>query len=287
MDRGACGRVCGRVRAGGPAGVVRAAGTGRGRMRRGDDRHHLRGFGTGGDRPRYIQTGGNTKIGGSRASWGGSHASYASVSSARAGLLRQEPPDLALSAPFQSRDAASLGLRVPATPTARRTAAGGRPARRRGAHRPRLSGPAEHVSGPTGRAVAAGAPAGDARRGSPRELARWSGFACTTRTAGVRAAGAHVRSAADDDWPLALPGRLERALRPNRPGHANRVAQTPPQARRCCSRAVAPLCAGRGHESSSRALPRGLRRRRAQHIPPIQARSLAQLGITKIVEERP
>jgi hypothetical protein len=215
---GACGRVCGRVRAGGPAGVVRAAGTGRGRMRRGNGWEHLRGCGSGGDRPRYIQTGGNTTIGGARASWVGASASYASVSSARAGLLRQEPPDLALSAPFQSHDAASLGLRVPATPTARRTAAGGRPARRRGAHRPRLSGPAEHVSGPTGRAVAAGARAGDARRGSPRELARWSGFACTTRTAGVRTAGAHGRSAADGDWPLALPGRLERALRPNRPG---------------------------------------------------------------------
>ena len=229
---GACGRVCGRVRAGGPAGVVRAAGTGRGRMRRGTGWEHLV-VGAAVTAQGTYKPVGTKKTSGTRASWGGTHASYASVSSARAGLLRQEPPDLALSAPFQSHDAASPGLRVPATPTARRTAAGGRPARRRGAHRPRLSGPAEHVSGPTGRAVAAGAPAGDARRGSPRELARWSGFACTTRTAGVRTAGAHGRSAADDDWPLALPGRLERALRPNRPGHANRVAQTPPQARRC------------------------------------------------------
>ena len=46
--------------------------------------------------------------------------------------LRREPPDLALSAPFHSRDAASPGLRVAATPAARRTASGGRPARRGG-----------------------------------------------------------------------------------------------------------------------------------------------------------
>ena len=73
-------RACGWTCRGGAR-----AGTGRGRMRRGNGWEHLRGCGSGGDRPRYIQTGGNTNIGGSRASWGGSHASYASVSSARAG----------------------------------------------------------------------------------------------------------------------------------------------------------------------------------------------------------
>ena len=61
--------------------------------------------------------------------------------------LRREPPDLALSAPFRGRVAASPGLHVAATPTARCTASGVRPARRGGACRPRLSGPAEHVSG--------------------------------------------------------------------------------------------------------------------------------------------
>ena len=207
--------------------------------------------------------------------------------------LRREPPDLALSAPFRGRVAASPGLHVAATPTARCTASGVRPARRGGACRPRLSGPAEHVSGAssksrqilpsrrrstaamrprpgcalprhpprgalhpgvgqlvgggacrprlsgpaehvsgaTGRAVAAGARAGDARRLPARELEEWPKFTWATRTAGVCTGRAHTRSAADGNCPVALQGRLERALRPNRPGHANRVAQTPPRAR--------------------------------------------------------